>query len=212
VNTPLTLVGMLDSPFVRRVAIALELYALPYTNLPLATVGDAERFATYSPLKRAPTLVLPGGEVLFDSHLILEHIDESIAPEARLIPSSPSERLLCRQVMGVACGLADKAVSAIYEKVFHPAPHRSARVLERIRGQLADSFAWLEHRAPASGCLFGERPSHADIAVGSALCFVREAHPDLVDLAAAPRLAAWAGRLDARPEFVKTYLALEPPK
>ena len=35
------LVGMLDSPFVRRVAIALELYELAYENLPLRTVGDA---------------------------------------------------------------------------------------------------------------------------------------------------------------------------
>src|SRR5207237_9213812 len=103
------------------------------------------------------------------------------------------------------------AVSALYERVFHPAPQRSARVLDRVRGQLGDSIAWLEERAPASGCLFGERPSHGDVAVGTALCFAREAHPDLVDLATAPRLAAWTRRLDARPEFVKTYLALDPP-
>jgi glutathione S-transferase len=211
-NDPFLLVGMLDSPFVRRVAIALELYGMAYTSLPLRTVGDAEEFAAYSPLKRAPTLVLPGRAPLFDSHLILEHLDELVAPDARLTPASPSDRLLCRQVMGVACGIADKAVSAVYEKVFHPVEQRSARVLDRIRGQLADSVAWLEARAPERDGLFGARLSHGDIVVGTAMCFALEAHPDLVDLARAPRLVAWTRRLEARPEFVKTYLALEPPR
>jgi len=212
VSQPHLLVGMLDSPFVRRVAIALELYGIEYRNLPLRTVGDADAFAAYSPLKRAPTLVLPTGEALFDSHLILEHLDESVALQARLLPAAPVERLLCRQVMGVACGIADKAVSAVYEKVFHTPEQRSARVLERNRGQFADSLAWLEARAPANDFLFGARPSHADIVVGTALCFTREVHPELLLLHEAPSVSAWAKRLDALPVFMKTYLAVEPPK
>src|SRR5438045_4188203 len=89
------LVGMLDSPFVRRVAVALELYELPYENLPLRTVGDAAEFARYSPLKRAPTLVLPDGEVLVDSHMILAHLDEQVGAERCLTPAAASARLAC---------------------------------------------------------------------------------------------------------------------
>ena len=206
-----TLVGMLDSPFVRRVAVALELYQLSYENLPLRTVGDAEKFAHYSPLKRAPTLVLPDGAVLVDSHMILAHLDELVTPELCLTPYAPAPRLACRQVVGVAAGLADKAVSAFYERNFHPPEQRNARLLERNRGQLADSLAWLEARAPEQW-LFASALSHADIMVGAAVRFTRDALPDLLDLSPVPRVAAWCERLEALPVFQKTYLPFDPPK
>jgi len=205
------LVGMLDSPFVRRVAVALELYGFSYENLPLRTVGDAAEFARYSPLKRAPTLVLPDGQTLVDSHMILAHLDE-LAPAALcLTPQLPAARLVCRQVVGVAAGLADKAVSAFYEKNFHTPEQRNARLLERNRGQLADSLTWLDQRAPDQW-LNGSSLSHADIMVGAALRFASDAVPDLLDLSPAPRVAAWCARLEALPVFVKTYLSFDPPK
>jgi glutathione S-transferase len=205
------LVGMLDSPFVRRVAVALELYGFEYDNLPLRTVGDAAEFARYSPLKRAPTLVLPDGQLLVDSHLILAHLDELVAPERCLTPSNAALRLLCRQVTGVAAGLADKAVSAFYEKNFHTPEQRNQRLLERNRGQLGDSLAWLDERAP-SEWLTGSTLTHADITVAAALRFARDAVPDLIDLAERPRVAAWCERLEALPVFQKTYLSFDPPK
>jgi glutathione S-transferase len=202
---------MFDSPFVRRVAVALELYEFGYENLPLRTVGDAAQFARYSPLKRAPTLVLPDGQTLVDSHMILAHLDEQVPAERCLTPSSATPRLACRQVVGVAAGLADKAVSAFYEKNFHTPEQRNTRLLERNRGQLADSLAWLEERAPTQW-LYGSSPSHADIMVGAAVRFASDAVPDLLDLGPAPRVAAWCLRLEALPVFVKTYLSFDPPK
>jgi len=205
------LVGMLDSPFVRRVAIALELYGFDYENLPLRTIGDAAEFARYSPLKRAPTLVLEDGAVLCDSHLILAQLDELVPPDRCLLPIEPAARLSCRQVMGVAAGLADKAVSAFYEKNFHAPEHQSSRLLERNRGQLTDSLKWLEERAQ-SEFLLGDRLCHGDIMVGCALTFAKGAVPDLLDVERTPRVAAWWQRLEALPVFRKTYLGFEPPK
>jgi len=205
------LVGMLDSPFVRRVAVALEWYELGYENLPLRTVGDAAEFAHYSPLKRAPTLVLPDGAVLVDSHMILAHLDELVPPSRCLTPQAVAARLSCRQVIGVAAGMADKAVSAFYEKNFHPPEQRNSRLLERNRGQLADSLAWLEARAPEQW-LVGTNWCHADVMVGAAVRFAADALPDMLDLAPAPRVAAWCARLEALPVFAKTYLAFDPPK
>lgn len=205
------LVGMLDSPFVRRVAVALELYELKYENLPLRTVGDAAQFARYSPLKRAPTLVLPDGQTLVDSHMILAHLDELVPPERCLTPPDAIARLACRQVVGVAAGLADKSVSAFYEKNFHTPEQRNPRLLERNRGQLADSLAWLDERAP-EGWLNGKALSHADIMVAAAVRFAGDAVPDLLDLSPVPRVAAWCRRLEELPVFVKTYLSFDPPK
>ena len=52
------LIGQYDSPFVRRVGIALTLYELPFEHRPWSTFGDADKLRPYNPLTRVPTLVL----------------------------------------------------------------------------------------------------------------------------------------------------------
>ena len=52
------LIGQYDSPFVRRVAIAMRLYGLAYEHRPWSTFGDADKLAAFNPLRRVPTLVL----------------------------------------------------------------------------------------------------------------------------------------------------------
>jgi glutathione S-transferase len=70
------LIGQYDSPFVRRVAIALRLYGLPFEHQPWSTFGDAEKIAPFNPLRRVPTLLLDGGEALIESTAILDYLDE----------------------------------------------------------------------------------------------------------------------------------------
>jgi len=66
------LIGQYDSPFVRRVAIALRLYGIAFEHRPWSTFGDAEKIAPYNPLRRVPTLVLDSGEALIESAMILD--------------------------------------------------------------------------------------------------------------------------------------------
>jgi glutathione S-transferase len=66
------LIGQYDSPFVRRVAIALKLYDIAYEHRPWSTFGDADRIAPFNPLRRVPTLVLDNGESLIESAAILD--------------------------------------------------------------------------------------------------------------------------------------------
>jgi glutathione S-transferase len=156
-------------------------------------------------------LRLPDGELLFDSHLILAHLDEMVPSAKRLWPEDPEARLRARQIVAVAAGIGDKAVHGVYERTFHSPGARSAMWLGRIRDQLRDSTVWLDKRAPEEDFLFGEKLSHADIIVGTALRFAREAHPEDFDLNQTPRLARWTERLERLPVFKKTYLQLEPP-
>jgi glutathione S-transferase len=79
------LIGQYDSPFVRRVAIALRLYAMPFEHRPWSTFGDADKIAPFNPLRRVPTLVLDDGETLLESGAILDHLDEMAGPERSLI-------------------------------------------------------------------------------------------------------------------------------
>ena len=61
------LIGQYDSPFVRRVAIAMRLYGIAFEHRPWSMFGDAEKIAPYNPLRRVPTLVLDDGEALIES-------------------------------------------------------------------------------------------------------------------------------------------------
>ena len=42
------LIGQYDSPFVRRVAIAMQLYGMPYEHRPWSVFGDADKIAAYN--------------------------------------------------------------------------------------------------------------------------------------------------------------------
>jgi glutathione S-transferase len=86
------LIGQYDSPFVRRVAIALRLYGLAFEHWPWSTFGDADKIAPYNPLRRVPTLVLDDGEALIESTIILDYLDELVGAEKAMLPRSGVER------------------------------------------------------------------------------------------------------------------------
>jgi len=184
------LIGQYDSPFVRRVAIALRLYGMPFEHRPWSVFGDADALAAYNPLKRVPTLVLDDGYVLIDSAIILDWLDEVAGPERALFPRSGVERRRALKIAALAMGLGDKAVSLVYERVMH---ETSSQIwVERCASQVSGVLDALEaDRAARPGpWWFGERIGHADIAVGCVLRFISEAHPAVFDRQRWPTLAA----------------------
>src|SRR5215510_10692391 len=111
------LIGQYDSPFVRRVAIAMRLYGIAFEHKPWSTFGDADKIAPYNPLRRVPTLVLDNGETLIESTAILDYVDELAGPGKALIAPDGDERRRCLKICALAMGLGDKAVSLLYERV-----------------------------------------------------------------------------------------------
>ena len=61
------LIGMLDSPYVRRTAISLRLLGLPFEHRPISVFRQFDEFAAINPVVRVPSLVCDDGEVLMDS-------------------------------------------------------------------------------------------------------------------------------------------------
>ena len=84
-TSTMILIGQYNSPFVRRVAIALRLYGSPFEHRPWSTFGDADKIAPYNPLRRVPTLVLDSGEALIESTAILDYLDELVGPDKAMI-------------------------------------------------------------------------------------------------------------------------------
>ena len=111
------LIGQYDSPFVRRVALALRFYGLPFEQRPWSTFGDADKIAPFNPLRRVPTLVFEDGEVLIESTAILDYLDEVVGPSKAMIAESGPERRHALKICALATGLGDKAVSLVYERV-----------------------------------------------------------------------------------------------
>lgn len=196
------LIGQFDSPFVRRVAIALRHYGVPYEHRPWSVWAHAEEVAKYNPLRRVPILVLDDGEVLVESAAILDALDEIAGADRRLVPSSGPVRRATLRICALATGLADKAVSLLYERVLRGDALRSAVWTARCQAQITATSNVLENeRAAAHGPFWFGTFSHADIAVACAARFVREAHPDLWSQDAYPALASHAQRCESMPLF-----------
>jgi glutathione S-transferase len=194
------LIGQYDSPFVRRVAVALRLYGLDYEHRPWSVWADAGTLAKINPLRRVPTLVLGDGEVLIESAAILDALDQIVGAERAMTPAFGQERRRALKVCALATGLADKAVSLFYEGLLHQAP--SQVWIDRCRRQIADVLDALEADRPGSDeWWLGGSIAHPDIAAACALRFTREAHPALFDPARWPKLAAHSQRCEALPAF-----------
>jgi len=205
------LIGQYDSPFTRRVGIALTLYGLPFAHQPWSIFADADQIRSCNPLTRVPTLVLDDGDVLIESHCILDYLDSLVPPERAMFPRAEPSRHRALKVAALATGMADKAVSLFYERALHQ--EMSETWTDRCRTQILSTMAVLEaDRADRrGGYWFGHAIGHADIAVAVALRFIADTHPGMVPMADYPALSAHAARLESLPVFQAISQPFIPP-
>lgn len=206
------LIGQYDSPFVRRVGIALTIYGIAFEHRPWSVFGDAEKIAPFNPLTRVPTLVLDNGESLIESHSILDYLDSLVPTERAMFPRTEPARHQALKVAALATGLAEKAVSLFYEQRLHT--HVSEVWVARCGAQINATLTVLEadRAARTTPYWFGTSIGHADIVVATMLRFVSEVHARLVDMAHYPALRAHAARLEALPAFQLIQQAFNPPE
>lgn len=205
------LIGQFDSPFVRRVGIALTLYGMDFEHLPFSTFGEWEKFNAHNPLRRVPTLVLDDGEALIDSAAILDHLDEAHGRERALIaPSGPARRAALKRI-ALATGIADKAVSFFYARLF--ASGLDPAFVARCESQIGDGLAAIERECAGRGgdWWHDAGPGHDDIAIACVGRFLSEAYPRLVRLADYPALGAHCARAEGLEAFVRISQPFVPP-
>lgn len=207
------LIGMLDSPFVRRVAISMKLRDLPFEHRDWSVGKDFKLISAYNPLGRVPTLVLDEGEALIESGAILDYLDELAGPARALLPPAGAARRSVLRLMAIATGAAEKGVLQVYERVFRPYEKRHEPWLERLRVQTHAALAELERSCAlrADEWLVGERMTQADITTSCSVTFLDSA----ASLAAAPEqypaLRALVTRCESLPEFAQTRVAWSAP-
>ena len=201
------LVGMLDSPFVRRVAISMAVLGIPFEHRSLSVFRTFDEFAKLNPIVKAPTLIEDDGTVLIESTLILDHLDHKVPPDARLMPQRGAERTRALQLVGYALAAAEKTVQIVYERELRPQEKQHEPWLVRLQGQLSAAYDLLQKQiGSADGWLVGNRMMQPDISVAVAWRFTQYILPGMIDPARYPALAAFSARAEALPEFINAPL------
>ena len=95
------LIGMMDSPYVRRVAVSLALYGVEFESLPLSVFSGFDEFSRINPVVKAPTVVLDNGTQLMDSTLILHYFETTNPAGRRLLPTHPEALARDLHLLGV---------------------------------------------------------------------------------------------------------------
>lgn len=105
------LIGMLDSPYVRRVAVSLALYGVEFEHLPLSVFSAVEPFSKINPVVKAPTLILDNAVRLMDSTLILHYFESRADMQRKLLPVAGPALAEDLQILGLILAASEKPYS-----------------------------------------------------------------------------------------------------
>ncbi|MCB0886609.1 MAG: glutathione S-transferase family protein [Rhodocyclaceae bacterium] len=196
------LIGMLDSPYVRRTVVSAHLMNLAIDHEALSVFRDFEQFRSINPLVKAPTLVFDDGTLMVDSQLIVHYLEPLAAPSKRLTPTDPDLRGRNDRLTSIALAACDKAVQLYYEVSLRPEPLRWPEWIERVSTQLRAAFVMLEDSIGDTRWLCDDnRLCHADVTAAIAWRFARHVVPDVIGGIDCPRLAALSEAAEALPAF-----------
>jgi glutathione S-transferase len=208
------LIGMFDSPFVRRVAITMKLMELPFEHANWSIGRDFDRIREYNPLGRVPALVTDDGEKLLESGAILDYLEERAGPDRALLPRSGAERRQALKLMALATGAADKGAIQVYERVFRPEEKRHPPWCDRCRVQMSGSLAAIDRYLGERGVsqwLVGKRMTQADITAVCVFTFLNDALRVASDAVMFQSLAMLAARCESLPVFQETRVPFSVP-
>ena len=195
------LIGMLDSPYVRRVAVSLQFLGLRFEHQSLSVFRTLTQFQQINPVVKAPTFICDDGTVLMDSTLILQYA-EAVASPRSLMPAEQGELAQALRVIGLALAACEKSVQIVYERQLRPPEKLHQPWISRVTAQVLAAYGALEEeivRLPRA--VTRADGTQAGICTAVAWQFTREAISDLVPATRYPALAAFSAEAEALPEF-----------
>lgn len=203
----MVLIGMLDSPFVRRVAITMQVLGIDYQYRPLSIFESFEEFRSVHPLVKAPTLVCDDGEMLVDSTLIIDYLELLVGPEKSLMPNDASARRTALQQIGEALVAMEKVIQLVDEKTQRPADVQHEPWINRLEQQVISAAGLMEASVEAAiesgnDWLSGTDPMQADITTAVAWDFIRRMASSTVRSANHPYLIEYSEQAEALPAFL----------
>jgi glutathione S-transferase len=197
------LIGMLDSPYVRRVAVTLRLLGIPFEHQPLSVFSTYDQFRRINPLVKVPTLVCDDGTVLVDSNLIIDYAEALVGRS--LWPAELAPRTRALRMAGLAIAACEKVQQIVYELQLRPADKRHAPWLERVESQVRAALDALDAELARAMPVAGEAAlDHGGLVAAIAWRFMQIKLAVPVAAVDCPALAAHAARVEAFPAFAAT--------
>jgi glutathione S-transferase len=196
------LIGMLDSPYVRRVAVALQHLGVPFEHRSISVFRTFDQFKGINPVVKAPTLVCDDGTVLMDSTLIIDYAEAIAPPGSSLMPAAAPARLRALHRIGLALAACEKGVQIVYERNVRPPEKQHEPWIARVRSQLGAALTALEveqQRDPLRA--EADTIDQAGITVAVVWHFLHAALPDVVSAAQYPSLVAFSEAAERLPTF-----------
>jgi glutathione S-transferase len=207
---------MLDSPYVRRVAVSLQLLGLPFEHRPISVFRTFDELHRINPVVKVPSLTCDDGEILMDSTLIIEYA-EALAGGRSLMPSGLAERQHTLHEIGLGLAACEKSVAVVYERNLRPPEKVHEPWLGRIAGQVMAAYQLLEERLSARPLTITSAAiNQAGVSIAVAWQFTQQMIPDVVPASQFPTLRALSAAAEDLPEFRAapygegTYRAVRP--
>lgn len=197
------LIGMLDSPYVRRTAISLECLGLPFTHEAVSVFSTFEAFQRINPVVKAPTLVCDDGEVIMDSSLILQFVEATKTGGVTLWSRDPKTLQQEMRAVSLALAACEKSVQIVYERKLRPASAQYEPWMQRVSGQLLAAYAALEAEVQRHRARFAEGSNQASITAAVAWQFTQSMLASVVPAERHRGLVALSQRMEATKEFLK---------
>ena len=198
------LIGMLDSPYVRRVAISAKRLGIALEHESVSVFRHFEQFQQINPVVKAPTLVLDDGEVLMDSTLIIDYLEALAEPGRSLMPKGIEQRVRSLRLIGLALAACEKSVQLYYERNLRPAEIQYEPWVERVEGQLAAAYSALERELEKHPLKTDGSIDQDGLTLAVAWSFTNLVVPDQVAAAQCPRIAAFTEYAEGLEAFVST--------
>jgi glutathione S-transferase len=196
------LIGTVTSPYTRKVRVALAEKRMECEFIVDSPNTPDSVIARYNPLGKIPVLVLDDDNTIFDSRVIVEHLDNA-TPGNRLIPAEKRPRILVRRWEALADGCTDAAIALVNEKK-KPAAQQSPEWITRQQGKVDRALQAMADDLAARPWCAGDFFTLADIAVGCCLGWLELRLPDLPWRRSYPNLARLADKLAQRQSFRDT--------
>jgi glutathione S-transferase len=196
------LLGLFDSPFVRRVAITMMRYGIPFEHVSLSVFRHMEQMRPLNPLFKVPMLTLPSGEKLYESAYQLDYLDEWAEQQGlqALTPRYGASRREVLQKVTLAMIAVEKAVGLAYERR-RPAELVWEEWVERLREQMRVALDQLE-AALTGEWLVASRMTQADISTAVTVSFIRFVLPEEWPATRYPALERLTAKLESTAEFL----------
>src|ERR1019366_3980017 len=197
------LLGSPNSPYARKVRIALEEKKLLYEYVIVRPSDPSSGVSKVNPLGKIPVLIRDDGTALYDSPVIVEYVD-GLVSTPRLIPEAFVSRIEVKRWEALGDGIADATVFISHDERLPEDKRQGAEWYAKQQSKIDGGLAAMERDLGSQQFCYGNTFTLADIACGMALGYLDRALPRVEWRKSYPALRALAERLEQRESFKNT--------